>query len=63
MPVRIELSDEQAVMVREILEARWTELLKEIRHTDHREFREMLRARAAALEQVVAQLEVPASAP
>lgn len=54
------LTDEEAVVLHEMLEARWQELLKEIRHTDHREFREHLKNRATLLERVLAQLPAPA---
>jgi DNA-binding NtrC family response regulator len=55
---RLELTDEEAVILRDLLDARWQELLKEIRHTDHREFRELLKARAATLERLVSQLSM-----
>ena len=53
---RLELTDEEALMLHQILETRWEEILKEIRHTDHREFRELLRSKAAMLEKLVRQL-------
>jgi hypothetical protein len=54
--VHLDLSDEEALLLRELLESRWEELLKEIRHTDHREFRDLLKARSAGIEHVIAQL-------
>lgn len=57
----LELTDEEALMLHQVLETRWEETLKELRHTDHREFRELLRSKAAMLERLVQQL-APASA-
>jgi len=54
--VRIELSDEEASLLREVLEAKAQALLVEIRHTTHREFRDMLKARSASLERILAAL-------
>lgn len=51
--VRIELSDEEAGLLREVLESKAQALLVEIRHTTHREFRDMLKARAANLDKVL----------
>jgi hypothetical protein len=58
MNVHLELTEDEALLVKEMLDGRWQELLKEIRHTDHREFRDLLKARVASLEHVLAQLEV-----
>lgn len=55
----LQLTDEEALVLHEMLEARWQELLKEIRHTDHREFRVHLKDRAVLLERVLAQLPSP----
>jgi hypothetical protein len=54
--VRIELSDEEAGLLREVLEAKAHALLVEIRHTKNREFRDMLKARSASLDHVLALL-------
>jgi hypothetical protein len=59
----LELTDDEVTILRDLLDARWQELLKEIRHTDHREFRELLKARAATFERLLGQLgavEAPA---
>ena len=53
---RVELSDEQVLMLRGLLESKWEEVVKEVRHTDHREFRQLLKAKADMLEGVLAQL-------
>ena len=60
MNVHLELTEDEALLVKEMLDGRWQELLKEIRHTDHREFRDLLKARVASLEHVLAQLDVAA---
>ncbi len=60
---RLELTDEEASRLRELLESRWEDVLKEIRHTDHREYRERLRAKATMLEGLIHQLDgVPVAA-
>jgi hypothetical protein len=59
----LQLSDEEALVLHEVLEARWQELLKEIRHTDHREFRDHLKARATLLERLLQQLPSQATGP
>jgi hypothetical protein len=53
---RLELTDDEALMLRGLLEARRDEVLREVHHTDHREFRELLKAKAAMLERMVEQL-------
>lgn len=52
----IAISAEDAVMLREILDAKLIDLKKEISHTDTRDFREALRQRERMLERVVSQL-------
>lgn len=54
--VRIELSDEEAQLLREVLESKAQTLLVEIRHTKHRDYREMLKARAESIDRVLAAL-------
>ena len=57
---RLELTDDEALMLRALLEARWEDVLKEERHTAHREFRALLKTKADMLERMIAQLaEVP----
>jgi hypothetical protein len=46
----ITLTDEEAQVVREVLEARHKEMLHEVHHTSHREFRDMLKHRLEVLE-------------
>jgi hypothetical protein len=52
----LELSDDQASMLRGVLESKWEEVVKEVRHTDHREFKELLRQKANMLEDIIHQL-------
>ena len=60
---RLELTDDEALMLKGLLEARWEDVLKEERHTDHREFRALLKAKASMLEHVIEQLSaVPVAA-
>ena len=60
--IHLELTQDEALLVREILQARWEDMLKEVRHTDHREFREFLRRRTETLEQLLDRLSEPARA-
>lgn len=54
--VRVELSEDEAVLVREVLEAKAQSLLVEIRHTAHREFRQLLKARSAELDRIIQKI-------
>ena len=55
------LSPEERQFLLEVLEQRHRELLKEIWHTDHREFKETLRKNESLLESVLNRLrDVPA---
>jgi hypothetical protein len=54
--LRLELTDEQAAMLRGLLESKWEEVVKEVRHTDHRDFKLLLKAKADMLESLLAQL-------
>lgn len=58
--VHIAISTDDAVILREVLDGKLLELKKEIWHTDRHEFRDLLTAREAALERVLAQMETPA---
>ena len=53
---QITVSVEDASMLREILDAKLTDLHHEISHTDSREFRQVLKQRVGMLERVIAQL-------
>jgi TnpA family transposase len=54
--MQISIASEEAAMLREILEAKRVDLLKEIAHTDSRGFRDLLRAREEMLERLLAQI-------
>lgn len=53
---RIELSDAEVRLLRELLQGDLARLLLEISHTDHREMREGLRGRETALEGLLEKL-------
>ncbi len=63
--VQIELTDEDAALICEILETELRELRDEIHHTDHRDYRKRLRAGRERVEQLVARLKpgTPSAAP
>jgi hypothetical protein len=48
----LEVSSEELEILAELLESERTKLLIEIRHTDHRSFREQLRERLAIVERL-----------
>jgi hypothetical protein len=54
--MQLNLSSIEATVLREVLTTHLAALRVEIGHTDHREFREMLRRRDEVLERIVAQL-------
>lgn len=51
----LDLSDEELLLLRDLLENAHTRLMIEIRHTDHRSFREDLRLRLTLLEGLLAR--------
>ncbi len=51
-----ELSDEQAAMLRQILESYLSDLRMEISHTDSPDFRDKLKKKKAFLEQLLLDL-------
>ena len=57
----VELSDDDAALVREFVQGRLIELAKEINRTENIEFREELRKIERALERLVGQLTARAS--
>ncbi len=61
---RLELGAEQREILTELLESERTQLLIEIRHTEHRSYRQQLRHRLELVEQLLAQITEsrPASA-
>jgi hypothetical protein len=52
------LSTEEQQLLLEILEQRHRELLKEISHTDHHEFRQALRKNERLLDSMLSRLRV-----
>ncbi len=54
--MQLNLSSTEATVLREVLTAHLAALRVEIGHTDHREFRDMLRRRDDVLERILAQL-------
>jgi hypothetical protein len=54
--LHISLSPDDALILREVVESSLVDLRKEIWHTDSREFRELLKRRAEALERLVDEL-------
>ena len=52
----LDLSGEEAMLLAELLESARARLLIEIRHTDHRAFRDELRHRLTALENLIEKL-------
>lgn len=51
----LELSSEEAAVLGELLESERAKLLVEIRHTDHRSFRDELRRRLVVVEGLLAR--------
>jgi hypothetical protein len=60
--VTIELSDDEAEMLREILEIDRSDLRMEIANTDSQEFRERLKLRERFLDRLLARLGRPVAA-
>jgi hypothetical protein len=53
--VSLNLTGEELTVLRQMLEAEQARMLVEIRHTDHRSFRDELRRRLALVERLIAQ--------
>jgi hypothetical protein len=53
--VSLNLTGEELTVLRQILEAEQARMLAEIRHTDHRSFRDELRRRLTLVERLIAQ--------
>lgn len=54
--VRIELADQEAVIMREFLEAGLHALYREIHHTETRSVKEQLKTKQALIERLIGQL-------
>jgi hypothetical protein len=57
---RIDLSDDEAALLREVCEDALSELHSEIVHTDSLDFREGLKRKEAFLKSLLARLSAPA---
>ncbi|HLK50650.1 MAG TPA: hypothetical protein VKT49_21065 [Bryobacteraceae bacterium] len=53
--VSLNLTGEELTVLRQLLESEQARMLVEIRHTDHRTYREELRRRLASLEHILDQ--------
>lgn len=53
---RLELGGEQIAILTELLESERTKLLVEVRHTDHRSYRDELRQRLNLVEQLLERM-------
>ena len=54
--MELHLTSDQRQLLEEILEERHRELLREIAHTDHQHFKEVLRKKAKALESILEEV-------
>jgi len=59
--LHLSLSFEDALVLREVLEASLVELRRELWHTDSREFRDLLRLRVDTLERMLEELSAAAA--
>jgi hypothetical protein len=59
--VTLELTEQEAAMLREMLDVQLRDLRHEIHHTDDRGFRQLLRQKEALLEHLIHQLQAPAT--
>lgn len=58
----LDVNNEEFEIITELLESERARLLIEIRHTDHRAFRDGLRHRLATLEKMLERCSAPAGA-
>ena len=54
--VRVELTEQEVLILREFLEAGLRALYREIHHTETRSFKEQLKAKQALIERLLGQL-------
>jgi len=54
--MELRLTSEEQQFLANVLEQRHREILKEISHTDNREFRQVLRKNAQMIEEIIARL-------
>lgn len=60
--MELTLSMEEQRLLEQILEARYNTLQREIAHTDHREFKQMLRRNETLIESMLSRLRTAAVA-
>jgi hypothetical protein len=58
-PLYYHLAGEELTVLRELLESERVRLLVEVRHTDHRAFRDELRHRLEIVEHLLEEIEIP----
>jgi hypothetical protein len=58
-PLYYQLAGEELTVLRELLESERLRLLVEVRHTDHRAFRDELRHRLEIVEHLLEETEIP----
>jgi hypothetical protein len=60
--MHLELSTDEILLLKELLESKHRDLLHELHHTDDRAFKDALKVRTARLESLLAKLRVSAGA-
>lgn len=63
--IRVDLTSDQVKLLQQVLESSLRELRDEIRHTDSRDFRELLKSQESSLQELTHSLNassVPAAA-
>ena len=60
--MHLDFSSDEVVLLKDILESKYRDLLHELHHTDDRAFREALKVRIDRLEGVLGKLRASASA-
>jgi hypothetical protein len=58
-PLYFQLAGEELTVLRELLESEQSRLLVEIRHTDHRTYRDELRHRLDVVEHLLEEVDIP----
>jgi len=58
-PLYFQMPGEELTVLNELLETERSRLLVEIRHTDHRAFRDELRHRLEIVEHLLEEIEIP----
>ena len=58
-PLYFQLAGEELTVLNELLESERLRLMVEIRHTDHRAYRDELRQRLDIVEHLLQQTEIP----